>query len=109
MFLSSSKLIYFQKLTESYCRGFIYFYSEWRCALVQEIPDMVMQNPIDFNMVSACSKWTVQRSLGALRVPAFLTWRPKQTLGLIKHMGPDSVWWERTEPLLCDRLFLLFW
>lgn len=54
--LVSSRLIYFQKLTESYCRGFIYFYSEWRCALVQEIPDMVTQNPIDFNMLSGCSK-----------------------------------------------------
>lgn len=33
--LVSSKVIYFQKLTESHCRGFIYFYSECHYSVMQ--------------------------------------------------------------------------
>lgn len=33
--LVSRKVIYFQKLTESHCRGFIYFYSECHCSVMQ--------------------------------------------------------------------------
>lgn len=32
--LVSSKVIYFPKLTESHCRGFIYFYSECHCSVM---------------------------------------------------------------------------
>ena len=33
--LVSSKVIYVQKLTESHCRGFIYFYSECHYSVIQ--------------------------------------------------------------------------
>lgn len=54
----SSKVIYSQKLTESHCRSFIYFYSECPGALALETQDaeVLMRIPVGFSTPSGCSQ-----------------------------------------------------
>lgn len=67
--LVSSKVIYFQKLTESHCRGFIYFYSECHYSVIRD--------------------WATHWSI----FPQTWTWQMPANVWIVTWESPGEIFW----------------